>query len=120
MAVVVPRGDIDMSTEPAPVEEIATTTEPEPFASDERQQVIDSVAQLLSSGRLLSEILQSVKLRADRNEATNPDGAAESDTQTLRISDESRINRSNSEISHLPKPVERTGAHNEVRQCGAV
>jgi hypothetical protein len=102
--------------EVARVEEIAAPTEPKICASEERERVIDSVAGLLSSGRPLSEILQTVKLLADRTEASQPNGATEPDTQTAaHIPGESRTNRSNSEISQLPRQVDPTVAHNEVR-----
>src|SRR5258708_1063806 len=62
-----PRGDIDMTAEPARVEAIPATPEPKTCASDDRERVIESLAQLLSSGRPLSEVLDEAKRLADGN-----------------------------------------------------
>ena len=66
-----------MTTGPARVEAIPVTSERKTCASDHREPAIESLAQLLSSGRPVSKILDDAKRRAEngRFETTAPDDA---------------------------------------------
>lgn len=76
--------------EAARVEEIAACPEPKGFDSEEREREIDSVARLLSSGRPLSEILQTVKLTASQNPPGQSNGFSERVSDTLHTPGDTR------------------------------
>jgi len=95
-------------------EEIAACKEPKSFDSEEQERAIDSVARLLSSGRPLSEILQTVNLTASRNHAAQPDASSERVPDTRHTPGESRLHHFKDDSTELSEPVSVAVAGNQV------
>src|SRR5690242_16041407 len=91
--------------EAARVEEIAACTEPKNFNSEEQERAIDSVALLLSSGRPLSEILQTVNRTATQNQAAQPGASSERVPDTRHTPDESRLHHLSDCRTEFSEPV---------------
>ena len=101
-----------MNADAARIGEIAASTEARlSDPDDERDQVIDRIARLLSSGQSIPEILQNIKLTAEGNGATPSKGAAEPDGQTIHLPVDLRDSRSDSETIQSPEPLNETVAH---------
>ena len=95
-------------------EEIAACKEPKSFDSEEQERAIDSVARLLSSGRPLSEILQTVNLTASRNHAAQPDASSERVPDTRHTPGESRLHHFKDDSTEFSEPVSVAVAGNQV------
>jgi hypothetical protein len=100
--------------EAARVEEIAPCTAPKGFDSEEQERAIESVARLLSSGRPLSEILQTVKLIASRDQASQPDAFSERVPDTLHTPAESHTHSLEGESTEFPGPANAALADNQL------
>lgn len=101
-----------MNADAARIGEIAASTEARlSDPDDERDQVIDRIARLLSSGQSISEILQNVKLTAEGNGATPSKGAAEPGGQTIRLPGDLR----DTETIQSAEPLNETVAHEKVQ-----
>jgi hypothetical protein len=100
--------------EAARVEEIAPCTAPKTFDSEEQERAIESVARLLSSGRPLSEILQTVKLIASRDQASQPDAFSERVPDTLHTPAESHTHSLEGESTEFPEPANAAFADNQL------
>jgi len=94
--------------------EIAACKEPKSFDSEEQERAIDSVARLLSSGRPLSEILQTVNLTASRNHAAQPDASSERVPDTRHTPGESRLHHFKDDSTEFSEPVIVAVAGNQV------
>jgi hypothetical protein len=106
--------------EAARVEEIAACPEPKGFDSEEREREIDSVARLLSSGRPLSEILQTVNVTASRNQATLPDASSERVPDTRHTPGEARLHCFKDDRTEFSEPVGEELARHQVGATSAV
>src|SRR5438552_4285356 len=95
-------------------EEIAACKEPKSFDSEEQERAIDSVARLLSSGRPLSEILQTVNLTASRNHAAQLDASSERVPATRHQPGESRLHHFKDDSTEFSEPVGVAVARNQV------
>ena len=100
--------------EAARVEEIAPCTAPKSFDSEEQERAIESVARLLSSGRPLSEILQTVKLIASRDQPAQPDAFSERAPDTLHAPAESHTHSLEAESTEFPEPANAALADNQL------
>src|SRR5436190_10775452 len=100
--------------EAARVEEIAPCTAPKSFDSEEQERAIESVARLLSSGRPLSEILQTVKLIASRDQPAQPDAFRERVPDTLHTPAESHTHSLEGESTEFPEPANAALADNQL------
>jgi hypothetical protein len=100
--------------EAARVEEIAPCTAPKSFDSEEQERAIESVARLLSSGRPLSEILQTVKLIASRDQPAQPDAFSERVPDTLHTPAESHTHSLEGESTEFPEPANAALADNQL------
>src|SRR5207248_11026766 len=95
-------------------EEIAACKEPIKFDSEDHERSIGSVPWLLSSGRPLSEILQTVNLTASRNHAAQPDASSECVPDTRHTPGESRLHHFKDDSTELSEPVSVAVAGNQV------
>jgi hypothetical protein len=93
-----PIGEIDMTAEAARVEECAEK-QTEAGAPDDQERAVERIAQLLSAGCPISEILDAAKRFAVQANAAQPNGSAERGKLTFRIVGKSCTGASNQETA---------------------
>jgi hypothetical protein len=95
-------------------DEIAARAECKTFDSEEQEQTIEAVARLLSSGRPLSEILQTVKLTASQNQPGQSNGFSERVSDTLHMPGDTRTHPLEGASTGFREPANAAVADNQV------
>jgi hypothetical protein len=96
-------------------DEIAAHAECKSFDSEEQERTIEAVARLLSSGRPLSEILQTVKLTASQNPPGQSNGFSERVSGTLHTPGDTRTHPLEGGSTGFREPANAAVADNQVR-----